>query len=51
MYKSYNYWEVILITSESLSHGILVESEGYDYARFSGYVPVSEVLNIIAEGV
>lgn len=34
-----NVLHCILVTSEDADHGILVESEGYDYARYAAYLP------------
>ena len=34
-------WHVILITAKEVDYGILVESEGYDYARYAAYISKS----------
>lgn len=34
----------LLVTGEGRSDGLLVESEGYDYARYAAYVPEATVL-------
>lgn len=31
-------WHAILITAKEVDYGILVESEGYDYARYAAYI-------------
>lgn len=37
-------WHVIMVTSDYADHAILVNSEGYDYARYSAYVLKEAVL-------
>lgn len=37
-------WHCILIREEGSKEGILVESEGYEYARYSAYYKVEEEL-------
>jgi len=34
-------WHAILITAKEVDYGILVESEGYDYARYAAYISKS----------
>lgn len=34
-------WHSILITAKEVDYGILVESEGYDYARYAAYISKS----------
>lgn len=36
-------WHAILITAKEVDYGILVESEGYDYARYAAYISKSIV--------
>jgi len=36
-------WHAILITAKEVDYGILVESEGYDYARYAAYISKSEM--------
>ena len=36
-------WHAILITAKEVDYGILVESEGYDYARYAAYISKSTV--------
>ncbi|MEL7568939.1 MAG: DUF6329 domain-containing protein [Eubacteriaceae bacterium] len=33
-----NVWHCILIKAKGAENGILIESEGYDYARYSAYL-------------
>jgi len=35
-------WHCILVKARGTDEGILVESEGYDYARYSAYYPCTE---------
>jgi hypothetical protein len=35
-------WHCILITYSGSDYGILVESEGYHYARYSAYLEITE---------
>jgi len=36
-------WHAILITAKEVDYGILVESEGYNYARYAAYISKSEM--------
>ena len=36
-------WHAILVTSNSVDYGILIQSEGYSYARYSAYVLKKDV--------
>jgi hypothetical protein len=38
-------WHCILVKSKTSDIGLLIESEGYDYARYTGVVKLSEVEN------
>lgn len=38
MFLDNDVWHVVLIQSESLDYGILVESEGSNYARYASYI-------------
>lgn len=31
-------WNVIMVTSKEAKHAILIQSEGYDYARYAAYI-------------
>lgn len=43
MYTDKNgIWHCILITAEGYNFGILVQSEGYSYARYAASIPRSE---------
>ena len=33
-----NVWHVIMVTTESIDYGILINSNGSNYAKYSGYV-------------
>jgi len=45
MYVKDNVRQCILVTGEGVDEGILVESEGYSYARYSAFVPsVREII-------
>lgn len=39
MYYENNVYHCIFVTSDDNDFGILVESEGYDYARYAAYLP------------
>lgn len=39
-------WHAILITAKEVDYGILVESEGYDYARYAAYISKSTVAEL-----
>lgn len=44
MYRDTNgVWHCILVTTEEADHGILVEAEGYSYARYSAYINKSNL--------
>ncbi len=45
MYEEDGIWHCILVTGEGMDEGILVESEGVSYARYSAFVP--SVLGIL----
>jgi hypothetical protein len=45
MYMQDGVWHCMLVKSPSSKFGILIESEGYDYARYTGVVNISEVRN------
>lgn len=39
-------WQCILVTGEGMNEGVLVESEGASYARYSAFVPsVKEIIS------
>lgn len=39
-------WQCILVTGEGMEDGVLVESEGASYARYSAFVPsVKEIIS------
>lgn len=38
-----NVWHVLFVTSDAVDYGVLVNSEGYSYARYAAYVKKSEV--------
>lgn len=38
-------WHCILITAEGYDFGVLVQSEGYSYARYAASIPRSEFEN------
>lgn len=38
-----NVWHVLFVTAEEVDYGVLVNSEGYSYARYAAYVKKSEV--------
>ena len=31
-------WNAILVTAKEIDYGILVQSEGYDYARYTAFI-------------
>ena len=39
-------WHAILITAKEVDYGILVESEGYDYARYAAYISNSTLAKL-----
>lgn len=45
MYMQEGVWHCILVKSSTSKIGILIESEGYDYARYTAVVNLSEVDN------
>ena len=36
-------WHTILVTTKEIDYGILVESEGYNYARYAAYINKSQI--------
>lgn len=40
-----NVFHCIFLTSDEHDFGILIESEGYDYARYSAYLPKALINN------
>ncbi|MDY0373682.1 MAG: hypothetical protein RBQ86_06155 [Candidatus Izemoplasmatales bacterium] len=38
-----NVWHAILVTAKEVDFGILVQSEGYSYARYSAYIRKDEI--------
>lgn len=40
-------WHCILVTAEGYNFGILVQSEGYSYARYAASIPRSEFEEVI----
>ena len=38
-----NVWHSILVTAKEVDFGILVQSEGYSYARYSAFIRKDEV--------
>lgn len=40
MYEENDVWHCVLVTGEGVNEGVLVESEGASYARYSAFVPV-----------
>jgi hypothetical protein len=45
MYMENGIWHCILVKCAASEIGILIESEGYDYARYTAVINVSEVEN------
>lgn len=45
MYMENGVWHCMLVKSPTSETGILIESEGYDYARYTAVVNISEVEN------
>jgi len=44
MYVDNNHiWHAVLVTAKEVDFGILVQSEGYGYARYSAYLSKSEL--------
>ena len=39
-----NIWHVIMVTTESIDYGILINSEGSSYAKYSGYVKKKDIV-------
>lgn len=39
-----NVWHVIMVTTESIDYGILINSEGSRYAKYSGYVKKKDIV-------
>jgi len=37
-------WHCVLVKAKETRDGILIESEGYDYARYAAYFPGEEVV-------
>src|SRR5690554_451552 len=44
-----NVWHVILVTSKEADFGILIQSEGYPYARYSAYIHKNDLGDYINE--
>lgn len=45
MYERDGVWHCLLVTGEGVEDGVLVESEGSSYARYSAFVPsVKEIV-------
>lgn len=40
MYEENDVWHCLFVTGEGMNEGVLVESEGSSYARYSAFVPV-----------
>lgn len=38
-----NVWHAIFVTAEEMDYGILVQSEGYNFARYSAYLTKAEL--------
>ena len=36
-------WNAILVTANEIDYGILVQSEGYDYARYAAFISKEEL--------
>lgn len=45
MYMEEGVWHCILVKGKTSDIGLLIESEGYDYARYTGLIKLSEVRN------
>jgi hypothetical protein len=45
MYMEEGVWHCILVKGKTSDIGLLIESEGYDYARYTGVIKLSEVKN------
>ncbi len=43
MYEKDNVWHCILITTKNCDIGILLQTEGYGYARYTSVIKLSEV--------
>jgi hypothetical protein len=37
-------WHAILITAKEVDYGIVVQSEGYDYARYAAYISKTSIV-------
>lgn len=44
-----NVWHCIFVTTEIFDYGILIQSEGYSYARYSAYLTKEELERAINE--
>lgn len=44
-----NVWHAILVTSKEADFGILIQSEGYPYARYSAYIHKNDLGDYINE--
>ena len=42
MYEKDGVWHCLLVTGEDMDEGVLVESEGSAYARYSAFVPFAQ---------
>ncbi len=50
MYEQSGMWHCILVTGEGMDEGVLVESEGSAYARYSAFVPsISGIMQQLEE--
>ena len=45
MYMGDAVWHCVLVKSPKSKIGILIESEGYEYARYTSIIDISEVQN------
>lgn len=42
MYEKDGVWHCLLVAGEGMDEGVLVESEGSAYARYSAFVPFAQ---------
>ena len=42
-------WHSLLVTADEVDYGILVQSEGYSYARYAAYISKKEV-EVLSDG-
>ncbi len=50
MYEQSGVWHCVLVTGDGTDEGILVESEGSAYARYSAFVPsISDIMQQLEE--